>query len=326
MTGALAGRGASRMGRGLLGRGFLAATILVSAACGGVGTGGVDEPSGEVDGASSDAPESTQARRYELRGEVVEVQPERRTVIVEHAPLEGFMDAMTMPFNVRQEWVLDAAEPGSRIRATLVVDGDRSWLEDVILRKSAARGAAAAAVVPQPQPGDPVPVISLLDQDGVELSLQQYEGEFWAFTFVYTRCPLPDFCPWISKNFAALYGAIEAEPQRYGDAQLLSITVDPAYDSPPVLREYGLEQLGARGEAGFERWRFARADPQPLGHLSHFTGLRFMPEKGEVVHSLRTVLVDPDRRVVRIFVGNTWDPAELLEALEEAVRERNAAS
>lgn len=297
-------------------RGAVCAALALAA----VLAGGCDAP---PEPASAPSPEaSADASRYELRGEVVEVQPDQGTVVVKHEAIEGFMDAMTMPFNVRQEWVLDTAEPGARIRATLVVDAERSWLEDVIVNRPPAAGAAAQAVVRKPEPGTPVPVIRLVDQDGLELTLDEYDGGLWAFTFIYTRCPLPDFCPRVSKNFAQAYRAIEQDPERYGDARLLSITVDAEHDVPAVLREYGLEQLGEEGAAGFERWRFARAEPRPLGQLAHFTGLRFLPEAGEIVHSLRTVVVDPEGEVVTTLVGNTWEAAELLQALEEAAAQR----
>lgn len=264
----------------------------------------------------SDDP-AAESLRYELHGEVVEVAEDEGTITLAHEEIEGFMSAMTMPFNVRDEWIFDAAEPGARVTATLVVQGMSSWLEDVVVRKAADRGAAAEVVVTQPDPGAAVPVIELVDQDGTEFSLADYAGEWWAFTFIYTTCPLPDFCPRMTGNMAGVYEAIEADPERYGDARLLAVTVDPANDTPAVLREYGLEYVG--DAEGFRRWSFARADPEALGELAGFTGLRFMPEAGEVVHSLRTVVVDPDGRVVTTLVGNRWEPEEMLQTLATAV-------
>lgn len=267
--------------------------------------------------ATEQAGEPADAVRYEIVGEVVQVSPDDGTVTLDHEPVEDFMGAMTMPFNVPDRWVFEAAEPGARIRATLVVEGDSSWLEEVVVRNPADRGAAAEVVVQQPHPGDPVPSVSLVDQSGREFDFDRYEGRWWVFTFVYTTCPIPDFCPRISGNFADVYRAIDADPERFGDARLLSVSVDPTTDTPEVLREYGLEYLG--GPEGFERWTFARAEPEPLRELAGFTGLRFLPENGEVVHSLRTVIVDPEGRAQVTLVGNRWTPAELLEALERAV-------
>lgn len=292
---------------------LLAAPPLLAAGC------AAGEDAAGRTGAAEASPD---AQRYELQGTVVEVHPEQGTLVVDHEAVEGFMDAMTMPFNVRKDWVFDSAEPGAELRATLVVDRDRSWLEDVVIHKAAAESPPAVFLVPQPEPGDPVPVIAMVDQDSRALDLDAYRGRFWAFTFVYTRCPMPDFCPRVSHNFAQAYRAIEAQPDRYGDALLLSLTVDPAHDVPQVLREYGLEQLGDAGSAGFRRWRFARAEPGPLAELAGFAGIRFMPDQGEIVHSLRTMVVDPEGKVVKAIIGNTWETADLLQALEDAVAAR----
>lgn len=279
---------------------------LILAACGAADTGAPGER------------EDAEASRYELRGEVVELSPDAGTVTIAHEEVEGFMAAMTMPFNVRDAWVFDAAEPGARILATLVIQGDASWLEDVVVRNAADRGAAAEVVVRQPEAGDPVPATPMVDQDDEALSVPEaFEGEWWIFTFIYTTCPVEDFCPRVSGHFSDLYRAIESEPDRYGDARLLSVTVDPATDTPEVLREYGLQYLP--DASGFERWSFARAEPRPLGQLAQFTGLRFMPESGEIVHSLRTLLIDPHGQVAETWVGNRWMPDEVLTRLAEAV-------
>jgi len=281
--------------------------VLITATL--AGCAGEPEPQGPVE-------------RYDLRGAVVGVNRDTRTVTVKHEEIPGFMTAMTMPFNVRDDWVLEAAEPGAKIRAILAVQDLSSWIEEVVITAPASGGAAADVMVPQAQPGDAVPSIELTDQDGNRLVLADLEGSWYAFTFIYTRCPLPDFCPRMSEQFKVLQAEIESDPERYGDARLLSITIDPAYDSPAVLREYGLRYLASRGDAAFSRWRFARAEPDLLGELTGFTGLRHMPEGSEVVHNLRTVLVDPDGRVVELFVGNTWLPDELLAALAGAVAAR----
>ncbi len=254
--------------------------------------------------------------RYDLVGTVVSADAEHKTVMISHEAVVDYMSAMTMPFNVADAWVFDAAEPGARVRATLIVQGASSWLEDVIITNPAARGAAAEAVIRVAEPGVLVPVIEVINQDGERFGLDAYRGSYFAFTFIYTRCPLPDFCPRMSESFRSLFDAVEDEPERFRDLRLLSLSIDPLFDTVEVLRQYGERYLDNAAPEGFERWQFASAEPPALREIGEFTGLRFMPENGELLHSLRTVLVDPEGTVVKGFVGNDWDSEDLLGELE----------
>lgn len=281
------------------------APLVLACLLGVGGCGNTPEP--EPDGA-----------RYELRGTIVAADRERGTVTIDHEPVADFMGAMTMPFNVRDEWVFGAAEPEASISATLVVRGVESWLEDVVVRKSASAGAAAAAVIPAPDVGADVPAIDLIDQSGVTASLGSYAGQMYAYTFIYTRCPLPDFCPRMSEHFDDVFEAVAADPGRYGDLRLLSISIDPEFDTPEVLYDYGLRYLEEDGAAGFDRWRFATSTPQGIFEIGQFSGIRFRPDGTELIHSLRTVLVDRDGHVLQTFIGNQWEPEELLAAATAA--------
>jgi len=290
-------------------RGMALALLFVMAAC-------TSEP--------ADPDAEFGARRYALAGDVVAVDRDSGTVTLAHEAVTDFMGAMTMPFNVRDDWVFAAAARGARLEATLVVSGRESWLEDIVVRTPAADGAAAAAVIPAPDAGAKVPSIDLIDQSGRKLELARYAGEYYVYTFIYTRCPLPDFCPLMSENFDTIFEAVEADPQRYGGLKLLSISIDPEYDTPEVLAAYGQRYLEDDVPAGFERWRFATLDATGLHDLGEFSGLRFMPDRSEFIHSLRTVLVGPVGRVIRAFIGNGWKPGELLEELALAVEARSA--
>jgi protein SCO1/2 len=288
--------------------------LVALAAC------GADRGPGSA--ATSDSAESSAGQRYQLVGVVVASSRDQGTITLDHEAVADFMGAMTMPFNVRDDWVFDAAVADARVTATLVVDGRSSWLEDVVVRRPAAAGAAAAAVIPAPDPGALVPSIALLDQTGASLALAAYGGSYYVYTFIYTRCPLPDFCPRMSENMDAIYDAVVAEPVRYGDLKLLSISIDPEYDTPDVLTAYGERYLEDDAPAGFARWRFATSDAAGLHDLGEFSGIRFRPDSSEFVHSLRTVLVDQDGRVIEAYIGNTWEPEDLLATLAAAVAER----
>ncbi len=119
----------------------------------------------------------------------------------------------------------------------------------------------------------------------------------------------------MSENFRSLFDTVEDEPDRFSDLRLLSLSIDPLFDSEEVLHEYGERYLEAAAPEGFERWQFATAEPTALKKIGEFTGLRFMPEGGRLLHSLRTVLVAPDGLVVNVFVGNEWDSDDVLSAL-----------
>ena len=284
---------------------LLMAFVLATSACGG----------------SDDVAETSDTHRYELVGDVVSVDSEQGTVTLEHQPVADFMGVMTMPFNVREQWVLGAVVPGAQVKATLVVSGTASWLEDVSVRTPASEGAAAEAVIPAPDPGSEVPSIDLIDQSGAPLSLASYQGQYFAYTFIYTRCPLPDFCPKMSELFDEIHIAVGADPERYGGLKLLSLSIDPEFDTPEVLSDYARRYLPGTDPDTFERWRFATSTPTSLHDLGEFSGIRYRPDSGEFVHSLRTILVGPDGRVIAAFVGNSWDAADLLAALESTLTE-----
>ncbi len=256
-------------------------------------------------------------RRFDLVGIVVSEDARGQTLTIEHETVADYMTAMTMPFNVPEAWVFDSAEPGAAVRATLVVRGADSWLENIVITTPAPRGAASEAVIRTAKRGELVPVIEVINQDDERFGLDTYRGRYFAFTFIYTRCPLPDFCPQMSENFRSLFATVEADSERFLDLQLLSLSIDPQFDTAEVLRLYGERYLEAAAPAGFERWQFASSTPAALKELGEFTGLRFMPDAGQLLHSLRTVLVDPEGAVVRVFVGNEWGPEDLLAVLEQ---------
>lgn len=262
--------------------------------------------------------EATARQRHELSGEIVSADPGRGTITVAHDEIPGFMPAMTMPFNVEDDWVFEAAEPGARIEAVVVVSGSASRLEEIVITRPPTAGAAADAVVEVAEPGEEVPDIPLVNQDGEELRMSDFRGGHLVFSFIYTRCPLPDFCPRMSANFAELHTVVRARPEPHGDARLLAITLDPDYDTPPVLRDYAGRYLDLDGPDPFGRWQLARAEPADLAELARFTGLRYHPSGSEVVHNLRTAIVDPEGRLLEVLAGNAWEPAEILEILRAA--------
>jgi protein SCO1/2 len=259
---------------------------------------------------------SGNAQRYELKGTVVSVDQRGETVTIAHQEISGYMEAMTMPFKPKDRWVLDQAQPGNRIQATLVVDGLRSWLEDVVILQDATDNGAAPTSSVEPQPGDAVPDFALINQDGKRIALHDYRGRALVITFIYTRCPLPDYCPLVTNYFAEIIKAMKTDAALVNQAHLLSISVDPEYDTPKVLREYGAKYTGESGAATFGHWEFATGKADEVKKIATWLGLQYWPEGGQIVHSLRTAVIAPDGKLVKLYHGNGWQPAEIVADLQ----------
>ncbi|HEX8557912.1 MAG TPA: SCO family protein, partial [Pyrinomonadaceae bacterium] len=178
-------------------------------------------------------------------------------------------------------------------------------------------GAGAAAPAPppegarEPRAGAEIPDAKLVNQDGRAFDTRSLKGRALVVNFVYTRCPLPDQCPLLSANFARLNAAIASDPALRGKARLLSVTIDPEHDRPEVLREYGAAYAGGR----FDSWDFATGDAAEVRRFAEFFGLVYKAEGEQVVHSLRTAVVAPDGRLVKVYRGNEWKPDEVLADL-----------
>ncbi|MBK7597286.1 MAG: SCO family protein [Acidobacteria bacterium] len=134
-------------------------------------------------------------------------------------------------------------------------------------------------------------------------------------TFIYTRCPMPDYCPLMSNNFSKIREDLLTRPESKNNTRLLSITVDPDFDKPAVLREYGLRYAGSDKDAVFKMWEFATGTPEQIKAVAQFFGLNYWPEKGQIIHGLRTAIIAPDGRVFKIYRGNEWKPSEIVEQL-----------
>lgn len=254
------------------------------------------------------------ARRFELRGKVVSVDADAGTVTVEHGPVEGFMGAMTMPFSVKERWVFENLEPGDRLDAILVVRGREYWLEELVIARPASLDAAAPP--PGPSPGDAVPDAVLTNQSGERIRLADYRGKALALTFIYTRCPLADFCPRMTHHFGVVENALKNDPGLYGRTHLLTVSFDPAYDTPEKLATYAWQQALVEGDT-LDHWEFAAASAEELSRLASFFGLEYRDADDQIVHNLRTAVVAPDGTLAALFTGNQWQAQDLLAALRE---------
>jgi protein SCO1/2 len=254
------------------------------------------------------------ARYYNVRGLIRGVAPSGDTLDIEHEDIPGFMPSMTMPFTVRNHADVAGLKVGDAIAFRMVVTDKALFLDRVT--KIEANDVHLPARTPAPSPavsrnsrlkeGDPLPAFSLTDQDGKAITNETFRGEPVVITFIFTRCPVPNFCPRMSNNFVELQNAIQAGEK----ARLLSITLDPQYDTPAVLKQYAESH---RADSAI--WTFATGHVDAL--LSAFSVFR-QEEGGTISHGLATALVSPDGRILKIWRGNAWTPQEVIEALRSA--------
>ena len=246
------------------------------------------------------------AKTYSVDGIVVAVDRAARTMLVSHRPIDGYMPAMMMPFRVADSADLKELYPGARIEFRLEVGKDHAVARDV--RKS---GLPDGAIPPAPAMlpvGDALPEFRLTDQAGRPAGLADLRGKVIAIDFIYTRCPLPDVCPRLAANFAALQRRFANEP----DLLLLSVTVDPDYDTPPVLADYA-----KRWSAG-PNWRFLTGD---VARLAAKLGEVYWSDEGSIGHTSVTTIVDRRGRIAARVDGAQWRIEQVANLIGRELKE-----
>ena len=260
----------------------------------------------------------SRGREYELRGQVLAVNPARQEITIKHEDIRGFMPAMTMPFKVRNQRLLDGRTAGDLVTATLVVEQSDAYLRAI------ARTGHAAVTGPLPGvppaailgPGDDVPDVHVTDQAGIARRLSDWRGRIVAVTFIYTRCPLPDFCPLMDRHFGAAQKMLAGDPALRGRSHLVSVSFDPRYDTPPVLAAHA-----ARIGADPATWSVVTGQPDAIDRFAAAFGISIIRDDAdgaEIVHNLRTAVIDREGRLVEVFSGNQWTPEQLVAAMRRA--------
>ncbi len=261
---------------------------------------------------------SDRLRRYKLRGVVQAMLPDGQAEVA-HEDIPGFMPAMTMSFRIRGA---SGLRPGDRIEATLAMRATESWLEDV---RVLARGLPVARRAPTPEPATPgtlVPDLRLVSQDGAPLGLAGYRGRVVVLTFVYTRCPVPEFCPRMMARLAELDERLAAEPALFDATRLVAISFDHEFDTPEVLRRYGQAWVKDRGRGRFDHFALASGSAEEVKAAADFFGVSFWNEAGQIVHTFCTAVIGADGRLAATFDGNEWTADELLNEVRAAVARR----
>jgi protein SCO1/2 len=266
---------------------------------------------------------SPNEKRYDLKGKVISVQADKHEVIIAHEEIKGYMPAMTMPFSIKDDWVFGVIKPGDLVAAAYVVDGTNSWLEEVVITEGSSLTSTPGETA-GPKAGDEIPNYRLVNQNGDPIRMHDYKGKTLLLTFIFTRCQDPDQCTLMSGNFATIHQELQKIPDLYNKTPLLSISVDPEYDTPPVLRSYGASYTGKYSDETFDHWEFASGSADEVKGIAQFFGLRYYKDeqsgKEQIIHTLRTALIGPDSRIVKVYNGNEWKAEEVLNDLKDAAR------
>jgi protein SCO1/2 len=273
-------------------------------------------------------PPVSDVKEYKLKGEIRKIEKESRQVTIHHQAIPGFMEAMTMPFHMEDASVLDDLRPGDEIEATLRVHLDNGQTKDYELQNLTVTKPALVPPLaldlsgssPQLRArpkllelGDPVPDFTMTGQDGKPFKLSDLHGRVVVLTFIYTRCPLPDFCPYMDRKFADLAQSLGAFPKRAEAVRLLSVSFDPDYDTPEILRKHAQIRGGTP-----PLWTFAVATHDELARITRPLGMLYGPGKNEIIHNLCTAVIDKQGRLARLEVGtqrNKWSSADLLKTI-----------
>jgi protein SCO1/2 len=265
---------------------------------------------------------------YALKGVVKKVEKENQHVTIRHEAIPNFMDAMTMRFALKDRALLGDLRPGDEVEGTLRVETRGGVVNDYELRRLAvskpaprearvidlSNGKMQLRVLPgRLEVGDQVPDFAMTMQDGKVVRLADLRGKVVALTFIYTRCPLPDFCPLMDRKFSALAQSIGAFPERAKHIRLISLSFDPEHDTPEMLRKHAF----IRG-ATPPLWSYAVASHEELAKIAPALGLFYGPTAGEIAHNLSTAIIDRQGKLARVEVGterNRWETADLLKTV-----------
>jgi protein SCO1/2 len=258
------------------------------------------------------------AQHYHLAGTVVAVNAAAGELTVKHGAIPGFMPAMTMPYKLKDAGRARDLKPGDSITAEVVAPAasDDFVLDQITVTAHGANGPVVAAR--RLGVGDAVPDVPLVNQDGQAVHLRDYRGRALLLTFIYTRCPMPTACPLITSRFARVNRALLSDAAARTGSHLLSISLDPAFDKPPVLRHYGLAYIND-DPAGFAHWEFAATTPEDLRGLAQSFGLEYSVADNQITHTMQTVLIAPDGTVARSWAGSGWNEDEVAAAVKSLV-------
>ena len=268
------------------------------------------------------------SKTFRIRGKVVATDAAAGKITLDHEAVPGFMEAMVMPYKLTDPSIMSELHPGDRITADVIVDQisadpeggyKNARLDHLVVIAQAKPDYKPAVQFHVPAAGDRVPDFALLNQSGKTIRLDQFKGKVVLMTFIYTRCTLADFCPRMSRNFAEIDKALAGDPALYAETHLLSVSFDPAYDTPAVLKSYGGAYTGNYTTEKFAHWDFAAPPVKELPAMTQFFDVGVTPgDSKSLTHSLSTVLIGKDGKVIAWYPTTDWQPSEMLAAVKAA--------
>ena len=282
----------------------VALAVLFCAACSNVGSG--------------------DSKEYKLQGQILQLSRDGKEANIKHEDIVGFMPAMTMPYHVRDAKEFSGIAPGDLINATLVVVSNDAYLKDV---KKVGNAPLAQAADATPAPGSPaanllkegapVPNTTFLDQDGKKRNFDSFKGQAVVLTFIYTRCPMPSFCPLMDKNFVKLQEKLKADPLL--NVHLVTVSFDPENDTPPVLKKHA-QELGANPKV----WTFLTGDVDTIDQFAGKFGVSIQrsiddQKNVNITHNLRTAIIDRQGNLIKTYTGNEWTPEQVIADIKVLV-------
>ena len=270
----------------------------------------------------TEKPKSVEAKpaapkQYKLTGVVREIDKESGQVMIRHDEIPGYMKAMTMPFDLKGKEVLGDLFVGDEVEGVLVVKADDIELNDVVITRPAEPSALnfgpnGLEIKAKPAtllPGEEVPDFKVTLQDGKPAKLSDYRGKLVVLTFIYTRCPLPNFCPLMDRKFGELAARLQPLPKA-DQVRLLSVSFDPEHDTPAVLASHA-KSRGAK----MPLWTYAVASHEELGKFGPKLGLMYGPTEKEIMHNLSTAVIGPDGKLIRLdygTAGGAWTADDMM--------------
>jgi protein SCO1 len=232
------------------------------------------------------------------------------------------MEAMTMPYKLKDPNILSELHPGDALTADVLVsrgDDAEILLDHIVVVAQAKPDYKPAVLYHVPTQGDVVPDFKLRNQDGRMIRLSQFRGKNLLLTFIYTRCPMPNFCPLVTHNFAVIEKQLAASSRLHGKAHLLCVSFDPEHDTPERLRAYGVTYIGSDARDAFANWDFAVPEKPVLLEMAKFFDVGITSEADQTItHTLSTTLIGPDGKVIHFYPGNDWTPEQILTDLNQS--------
>lgn len=267
-------------------------------------------------------------KTFKIRGKIVAADAADAKITLDHEAIPGFMDAMVMPYKVADPSIMSELHAGDSITADVLVDQisadpeggyKNARLANIVVVAQAKPDYKPAVQFHVPAAGDQVPDFALLNQSGKTVHMAQFKGRVVLMTFIYTRCTLADFCPRMSRNFAEIDKELASDAGLYAKTHLISVSFDPTYDTPAVLKSYGGAYTGMYTKEKFEHWDFAAPPVKELPEMTQFFDVGITPgESKSLTHSLSTVLIGKDGKVISWHPTNDWQVQDMVAAVKAA--------